>query len=140
MNKITKGFLLTTIILVGCFRSTPTAELQLILQQLVDLQELQQYYHADVLPDRKPLVIVKNALIPNGLHLVKFDTPVRILSMREINDDKSIKSFVEITKLEIKQKTCLTTFKYPSEGLLIRAKLIKKDGEWIIVEKELTER
>ena len=76
---------------IGC--KNEDSDLQKVFQMTLDLPELQEYYHVDSLPERKPLIVLKNEYLNNTPHLVKFNEPVTFLTQEEIYE-KGIDSFV----------------------------------------------
>lgn len=87
-----------------------------IVQKLLDNPDLNSYFHVDVLPQRKPLVIVSNGLFRSDSNLTKFGHPVIIL------DDKASlgpdKPYLEIMSLTIEDKLAEVRFSYPVEGIV----------------------
>ena len=62
-----------------------------ILQTVLDLPKLQQYYHVNELPDRKPLIVVENDHVDESFQLNKFGTQVIFMDRETILWEKSQK-------------------------------------------------
>ncbi len=58
-------------------------ELQNIIQLIISSNELNNYYHVDVLPDRKPLRILNNNVVPETTQLNLFDMEVEYTTKKE---------------------------------------------------------
>jgi hypothetical protein len=54
-------------------------DLEKIVQLVIDMPELQRYYHADAVANRKPFYILKNELISEEMSLSKFGEPISLL-------------------------------------------------------------
>lgn len=107
---------------------------QELVQQTIDLDVLEKYYHAE-LPDRKPLRVLKNAVVTEDLALKKFGAPVRVIAKGEEGAP-----FLEIRKVDATGAEATVHFAYPIEGIGGEAKFVKKDGAWQLQGRHLSER
>lgn len=111
--------------------------LEEVIQKAIDLAKLQQYYHINEIPNRFPLIILKNDKIPSILKLNKFGKQVEILDESTIT--KQNKAYLVFSKTNITENTASIHFSYPIEGIRVRIEFIKKDNKWLIKESELVE-
>jgi len=107
-----------------------STDVEAIIQSILDLPELQQYFHAD-LPERLPLKLVQNEFVSDTLHLNKFDKKIRIASLASFEKD-GVKDYLIIEELSIKNKSVSFSLKYPIEGVVAEGKLVKAAGEWSV--------
>lgn len=111
--------------------------LEKIVELTVDLPELQQYYHADAVADRKPLYILKNELITEEMSLLKFGESVKFADCNELK--KTGKPYLEFVTLEIKEDAAAAVFRYRVEGVEGRLTFNKQSGDWQVQKQELVE-
>ncbi|SHL13734.1 hypothetical protein [Hymenobacter psychrotolerans] len=111
-----------------------------ILQQLLDLPELQQYFHID-LPGRLPLKLLRNSDESQGLQLEKFGRPVLLLTPAQAKQ-QAVKDYVNIRKIpaHATADTLTYTLAYPIEGALCRARFVRKKAGWIMYDYSLVEQ
>ncbi|WP_022826019.1 hypothetical protein [Hymenobacter norwichensis] len=128
------SFLLATAVRAHC-QSVPE---QHIIQQMLDLPELQQYYHADIL-NRLPIKLLENESAPRNLRLQKFDFPVLILSASELKKQE-IKDYVSIHKIVSGRDTLMYNLGYSIEGVVCRVRFIKQHAVWKIQNYYLAEQ
>ena len=128
------GLMLAAVVKVYC-QSVPK---QQIIQQLLDLPDLQQFYHADVL-GRLPIKLLENASAPRNLRLQKFGFPVTILSAAELKK-QGIKDYVSIHKLASHRDTLLYGVGYSIEGVVCRVRFTKQHAVWKIQHYDLAEK
>jgi len=105
-----------------------------IVQFILDLPDLQTYYHIDSSPERVPISVVSEEESWSGDTPFKFGHPVRMMRtapegphfiLQEIQgDDNSVK----------------ITFQYPPEGIVGWAALEKLNGSWTVTDSEVSER
>ncbi|TXD82364.1 hypothetical protein ESY86_15145 [Subsaximicrobium wynnwilliamsii] len=115
-------------------------EIRQIVQMAIDLPELQQYFHIDKSPNRKPLIFKEFGVInKNNIEsITKFDTNVKFLSEEEIKR-KSITEYIGIGDWTcIIDKLRLQLY-YVPEGITINYIFNKLDSEWKIVESIIME-
>lgn len=138
-NKPTEQQKQITAKLVGNLPKTLNDTLQ-ILQKVIDLPKLQQYYHSN-LPERVPLVVEKNNYVPTEFLLKKFDQPVVFVDKTAIVSQLR-KAYFKITKLDIdaNQQQATIKFSYPIEGIGGQASLTNSQGTWKIVKSSLYEQ
>jgi len=126
-------------ILAGKVNSIDKSELANILKIVINLPELQEYYHIDILPERKPLIIVADEFIQYDLKIKKFGEPIIFMDKAEIKR-KSIKAYLEIMNFEMVNNIAKITLNYSIEGLIIDVILIKENGFWKVKESKLIEK
>ena len=106
---------------------------KIILQIVIDLPELEQYYHLDV-PGRKPLAILKNGVVStDGLN--KFGEPVVYIEKPDEG-----RAYLEFTKRDVGENTADVEFLYPAEGVRGTVNLRLANGKWEVVDKSIAER
>ena len=69
-----------------------------IIQTTINLPKLQQYYHVDIIPERKPLKVVTKLGGKNCINITKFSEPVIILESPPIRE----KAYLQFNKIKIK--------------------------------------
>jgi hypothetical protein len=110
-------------------------DLQSVLQTVIDAKELDGYYHADTLPERKPLRL----LVDKGIHqelgdLTKFGEPVQFIDQATTN-----KPYLAFDTIFVTTQRAIVTYRYPPEGIRGKVTLAKNKGGWIIEAFELHE-
>jgi hypothetical protein len=111
---------------------------QTVIQTCIDLAELQQYYHADSVKGRKPLIIYNNGIVPNNLKLTKFGEPVLFMTKEELFFYNN-HAYLSFGKFEITPSQVDIQFHYKIEGLTIALRMKKIGDNWIIKTKKITE-
>lgn len=109
-----------------------------ICQILIDLPEMNQYYHLDHFPKRKPLIIIKNKFTPDDIQLMKFGEPVIFLSKAEMSM-KKVAAYIEFIDFKIVGGSAKVIFKYPAEGLVVKVALSKENNSWNVKDKIILE-
>jgi hypothetical protein len=104
------------------------AERQQVLQLLLDLPDLQQFYHAD-LPGRLPVKLQTDAFVTPGLPLRKFNQPVLLLSARQLRQRGS-RDYLHLGPLRRRQDTLDFRLGYDVEGVLAEGTLIRHANGW----------
>ena len=109
-----------------------------ILQLVVNIPELQKYYHIKERPDRKPLKLVLNDHNIKCTSLIKFAEPV--IMVNKANIKKLTSPYIEVSKINISNNRADIYFIYSVEGIKGSSKLTKKNnGEWRIDESSIFE-
>ena len=108
-----------------------------IWQLIIDLPDMDGFYHVDERPDRKPLRILRNDLTPSQLRLVKFGVPVELVSPSEIA--KGV-PFLEFTSIEISEDRAHVEFRYVVEGIKGTVTLEKIGLNWKVAAKSIVEQ
>lgn len=108
-----------------------------IVRLVLNLPELQSYYHADTVAGRKPLFILKNEILTREISLSKFGEPVKFADCDELKNTK--KPYLEFTALEVKETTATAVFRYRVEGIEGRLTLNKQSDDWQIEKQQLVE-
>jgi len=101
-------------------------ELQNILQLIISSNELNKYYHVDVLPDRKPLRILNNNVVPETTQLNLFDMEVEYTTKKENLPYLVFENILE------KNNSIIVSFRYPPEGIHGTAFIKRANLVWII--------
>lgn len=111
-----------------------------ILQQIINLPQLQAYYHSD-LPQRIPLVIENNKYVSTKGLLRKFNQAVVFLSKSEIVA-KGKKAYLTIQSLDMnaEKQQATVIFAYAIEGVGGQVILNKVKGKWKVVKSSLYEK
>lgn len=111
--------------------ATSAASHSLIAQLVLDLPELQQYYHVDTLPDRVPVRIATGGAVADQPPLEKFGKPVRYVAAGEAH--------VVFDAIDQHGDRAEVRFRYTPEGVAGRVLLEQKDGVWRVARAELSE-
>jgi len=121
--------------------ATQEVDLERVIQRVINLPSIEQYYHVDQDPSRKPLIITGARLqksLKGRSNLRKFDKPVIVLPKTEIIK-KKIKAYLEFTKIAIRGDVALVTLKYAVEGVGLNVVLHKQNRSWTVVRSRLWE-
>ncbi len=140
MQRILLPTLLASILLLntGCGAAEQMKtqnDLSAILQQVIDAKQLSGYFHADVLPERVPLRLLRNDWIHEDLKLSKFGEPVEIIPNSETHQ-----AYMIITDLVRGEDSATLAFEYPPEGLTGTAKLSRQNDAWVLDSMTLHEK
>ncbi|HEV2511628.1 hypothetical protein [Bosea sp. (in: a-proteobacteria)] len=101
-----------------------------ILNTLINNSELEKYYHVDVRPERKPLIIaLKGVKVGDGISLNKFNVPVEI---RE--GDAKGAGVLTVNFVKSGKDTTEIEFTYAAEGLRGRA-TFETAGDKVVLRK-----
>ncbi|QNH63506.1 hypothetical protein [Hymenobacter sediminicola] len=113
---------------------------QIILQQLLDLPELQQYFHVE-LPGRLPIKLLQTPGMPQGLQLEKFGRPVLSLTPAQAKQQAAT-DYISIRKLPARTTadTLMYTLAYPIEGVLCRARFVRQKEGWVVYDYNVVEQ
>lgn len=101
-------------------------ELQAILQLVISSQELNKYYHVDVFPERKPLRILRNKVIPESIELKLFDMEVKYIT------NKVNIPYIIFESIQEHDETVVVSFRYPPEGIHGEAFIKRANRNWIV--------
>jgi hypothetical protein len=113
-------------------------DLQEICQLTIDLRTLDKYFHIEELPERKPLLILKNEYVESEPSLVKFGESVQYVSRNELKNKP--RPYLEFSKIEVDENAAHVEFLYPSEGIAGRVKFFKNALGWHIEAHHIAER
>lgn len=115
-------------------------EIRQVLQQVIDLPDLQEYFHTDSDPSRKPLKIVEFGMV-NRTTLIgvqKFGEPVSVISKLEA-DSSEIKNYLNISDwINVKDSLRLQLY-YPVEGITINYMFRKDSNKWVLIDNKIME-
>ena len=98
-----------------------------ILQQVIDSERLDKYFHADELPGRKPLRVLKSEIVTDEIHLMKFGQKVELISAKDASG-----AYLEFPKIDISSERATVEFRYRVEGLRGEAELAKQGESWLL--------
>ncbi len=100
---------------------------QAILQTLIDSDQLNKYFHADTIPQRTPLRIVKGSWYEERIHLTKFGQAVQFI------ENESVKvPYLAVLTLDTTNQGATISFRYRPEGIVGEARIEKEHMKWII--------
>ena len=111
------------------------SDVEQLLQMTLDLEKLDDYFHVEERPERKPLRILRSAAIPSSVQLQKFGEPVVIIA----GEQASQWPYLEFTKVEAGDETGEVVFAYPPEGIRGTVKFRKSAGSWRVENVRLAE-
>ncbi len=109
-----------------------------IIDKVINLPELQQYFHVNVYPERIPLVVLVENFISGCSKLNKFGKPIKIVVSNNEKTPSSIE-FLKMIKVNISLNNAEITFLYKPEGIKGNVKLKKDKSKWIISESQIVE-
>lgn len=137
MNKWTA--VVISFFMTGCIHAETqvdksTVNLCEILQLTINLPGLQQYYHINEKPQRKPLRLLLSYPQLNCQYLEKFGSQVII--NKTINKQLP---YLQINKIKIKQNTAKVEFEYKEEGIKGIADFKMNNKQWSIVSEKIVE-
>lgn len=112
-------------------------DIQTVIQMSIDMDELQPYFHSEK-PGRKPLIIEDNGVISKDIELTKFGEPVKFMKKPDLFFTDT-DAFLVFNTFEINPTTASVDFHYNVEGIKMTLDFEKKDGQWIVISKELSE-
>lgn len=110
-----------------------SADMQTIIQLVIDDEALQPYLHLDK-PDRFPFRVGGSAL-PQGLELTKATKPV-VYVADPAGDKKPVLVFTEIT---VDGDEASVRYRYDVEKVRGASALKKRDGHWVLTRSRVTE-
>lgn len=105
------------------------------LQALLDLPALQGFFHAEILTDRVPLIMICSLEICREAVLTKFGEPVEIVPTAPANG----RPFLEITTADQRGDILTVDFLYPVEGVAGSVQLVPKELGWTVLSHRLVE-
>lgn len=112
----------------------PTA-LETVLQMTLDSDGLTRYFHEDTLPERKPLRVLANNVVPSTVRLQKFGQPVLWTAV----DDAGGKPVIEFTSVTVEADTAAVAFRYSAEGIRGTLDFQKHGKTWAITGSRIVE-
>jgi hypothetical protein len=106
-----------------------------VLQAVVDAPQLDKYFHADKLPERSPLRIVKGPWYEDDIQVQKFGKAVMFVPA-----DAPGGVVLEIGKLAVSNDSAQVAFVYAVEGISGNAELQKTGSGWSVQTMKVRER
>ena len=110
-------------------------DVEMIYQVVLNMPEMEQFWHTDDAPDRSPLIVLENEITPADLTLSAFGQPVQILPEDEIGD----RPFFVFRSLERGGDRASVSFAYEEEGVIGTVDLERRQGLWIVVDQAVAE-
>jgi|GEM_PF-5728911 len=153
MNKFVKILLLTcfTLNLSGqielniidneCQLDEPQKrQLESVIRLAINLPSLQQYFHINDFPDRKPLIIKEFGWInaENLSGMSKFGVPIQFMSEEDIRLSDT-KNYIVIRNSTLEERKSTLQLEYPVEGITVRYVFIMKLGQWELLDSQIFE-
>lgn len=114
-----------------------------LVQQIIDIPALQQYYKIQNTISQNNFIILKNDIINSNMILKKFNKEVNILSLDEIKNS-NYKAYLNVEKMDIKNDTAKIYLEYSIQGLGCEAEFLyqsTKDNicKWKLLKTKLFE-
>jgi hypothetical protein len=109
-----------------------------LVQAMLDLPELQQYFQVQETLKQKELVILKNSCVDGIDSILAFHLPIKFLHESEILND-SIKAFVEFKEINLKNDSAFVYYRYDVQGIGIESSYIYRNGKWNLIKHHLWE-
>ena len=129
MKKLVLAILVILLLEPFAYSQNPE-EVGKIIQQILDLPDLQRYYHPE-LKERIPIKILESDFFDKNLQLKKFEKDVRIISSDKIKEE-NIKDYLVFRKLVFKAEQVEFELNYLIEGIGSTGVLVKTKEGWVI--------
>jgi len=117
--------------------SSTSAAVRAVMQATLNHPEIEEYFHVEVLPERKPLVLLKNSYFESEPPLKKFGLPVVYATEAELRRAK--RPYFEVQRLIINTDLAQVLFWYPPEGLGGTVYLRSVNDRWSVADLLLYE-
>jgi hypothetical protein len=111
-------------------------DMQTVLQQCLDLEDLQKYYHKQLVEGKHHLVIRDDAIVPAYLQVEKFGNPVLFLSIEQLFF-WDIRTSLRFSKFEVTNNTAEIEFTCDEIKDVIRISFSKSNNDWIVKNKQI---
>jgi len=108
-----------------------------ILQAVLDMKELDQYWHAEQ-SGRKPLQVVVTDAVAMRPPITKFGMPVQYISAEDAGKSPAYFEFTGI--FYDAEDRARIEFAYPAEGIIGSATLELRAQMWQIIDRSIRER
>lgn len=112
-------------------------ELAAVLQPVLDHESLQQYFHVEEVPGRKPLRIARNLFVEPEPELAKFGEPVLYEDKDALEENTD--AYLEFQNLIINPDLAYVVFTYDVEGVRGKAFLVREEKMWRVENFEIVE-
>ena len=109
-----------------------------LVQAMLNLPELQQYFQVQETLKQKELVILKNSCVDGIDSNLVFRLPIKLLNESEILND-SIKAFIEFKEINLKNDSALVYYRYDVQGIGIESSYVYRNGNWNLMKHHLWE-
>lgn len=110
---------------------------QEIVRMFLEKSKINSYFHEKSLPERSPLIIIKNEVCDGSASLDKFGKPVVFMTKAVALERKL--PYLEIESLDVKAGKAFLKYSYPVEGLAGDARFSWVDGQWLLTEEQTRE-
>ncbi|MDD2633557.1 MAG: hypothetical protein WC271_16195 [Bacteroidales bacterium] len=117
---------------------TKDQKIQLLINEVINLPILQQYYNVQEVIGQKQLVIVKTGSLNNSIKLNKFELPVKIIPIEEIQNLK-IEAYLEFEEIVLNGDSARVYFRYDIQGIGCTAEFTLSDCKWEVEKIDLWE-
>lgn len=110
-----------------------------LLQEVIDISDLQQYYLVDEVKKRGYLIVKKDSLINKQHSLEKFNKKVVFLNENELTKN-NITAFIRFDKVKLSKDKADVIMVYPTQGLRCTAQLKKDENcNWVLISSDIIE-
>lgn len=118
----------------------PETEIKEIIELVIELPELQQYFHIDLDSTRVPLIIKEFGTVntKNLIGLQKFGQQVQVMDEQTIKE-KKINAFLNIGDWTYGGDNLRLQMEYSVEGITVNMRLNRINGRWVIVDSLIFE-
>jgi hypothetical protein len=134
MKKIT-FIVLLTISTFTAYAQT-REDMQTVLQICIDLDDLQKYYHKQLVEGKHHLVIRDDGIVPAYLQVEKFGNPVLFLSLEQLFF-WDIRDPLIFRKFKIGKDTAELEFECGGIKDVIKISFSKSNNDWIVKNKQI---
>lgn len=111
-------------------------DMQTVLQQCLNLDDLQKYYHKQLVDGKRHLVIRDDAIVPAYLQVEKFGNPVLFLSIEQLFF-WDIRTSLRFSKFEVTNNTAEIEFECGGIKDVIKISFSKSNNDWIVKNKQI---
>jgi len=100
-----------------------------LIKEVIDIQNLQQFYNVQKTIKQERLVIMKGSQFKDSIDIMKFGLPVEFLTVNEISS-RNIKAFIEFKEIQMKGDSANIYLRYDIQGIGCKAKYFLIDCNW----------
>ncbi len=111
-------------------------DMQTVLQICIDQEDLQKYYHKQLVEGKHHLVIRDDGIVPAYLQVEKFGNPVLFLSTEKLFF-WDIRDPLIFRKFDVTKDTADMVFGCGEVKDVIKISLTKSNEGWIVKEKQI---
>ena len=110
---------------------------EILAQKSIDVKGIESFFHVEKLPERSPLIVVKNKYT-NGIKLSKFHKDVVFWDKKKINIKNA--PYLEFVKIEVMNNKAFVHILYPPEGVYAELVFHKSNQSWNLEKSKIQER